>query len=212
MEQLCRDSWTNKTSPATTVTPIVVISRRRCIRLRHIEPGKLEKVTFSQMNERTSLTKRSRLGSSRGITTFAAVLLAGSIWIGATGADQGETVPNPHRDPTLCDWCHTSATGAPGCLTLCREHIATLSVLPRRTPCRQRTSPRGYGPERTNGPENPLGVSARERNAQLPELSRCRLALQARQAHRLTQSQFSARRARTSSPGILFSMPRTSEL
>ncbi len=76
----------------------------------------MEKVTFLQMNKRPSLTRRSRSGSSWEILAFAAVLLAGSIWTGATTANQGETVPNPHGDPTLCSECHTSATAVRGAL------------------------------------------------------------------------------------------------
>jgi len=68
------------------------------------------------MNERPSLTRRSRSGSSWEIPAFAAVLLAGSIWTGPTNANQVETVPNPHGDPTLCSECHTSATAARGAL------------------------------------------------------------------------------------------------
>ncbi len=102
--------------------------------------------------------------------------------------------------------------GRLGRLAFCREYIATVSVLPRRTSCRRRSSPRGYGPERANGSENPLRVSARERNAQLPDLSRCYLAVQARPAHYFTQPQSSARRSRIPSPGLLFPMPQTPEL
>lgn len=68
------------------------------------------------MNERPSLTRRSRSGSSWEIPAFAAVLLAGSIWTGPTNSNQVETVPNPHGDPTLCSACHTSATAARGTL------------------------------------------------------------------------------------------------
>ena len=95
---------------------IVVISRRIRIRLRRIEPGKLEKVNFLQMNERTSLTWRPRLGSSWEVPAFAAVLLAGSIWAGAANGNQAKKVPNPHGDPALCSECHTSAKVAQGVL------------------------------------------------------------------------------------------------
>ena len=67
------------------------------------------------MNERTSLTKRSQLGSSRGIPAFAAVLLAGSVWAGATDAETsssgllsgGSYVPIA-TDSRLSDDCSTT--------------------------------------------------------------------------------------------------------
>jgi hypothetical protein len=56
------------------------------------------------MNERTSLTKRSRLGSSRGIPAFAAVLLAGSIWAGAS--ERRNKFLRPAEQRELCADCH----------------------------------------------------------------------------------------------------------
>jgi len=64
------------------------------------------------MNERPSLTRRSRSSSSWEISAFAAALLAGSICASPTNASQVQTVPEPHGDPALCSACHTSATGA----------------------------------------------------------------------------------------------------
>ena len=68
------------------------------------------------MNERPTLTSHCRSDGSCEISVFASVLLAGLILTGRANANQIETVPNPHGDPTLCSACHTSATGVRGTL------------------------------------------------------------------------------------------------
>jgi len=83
------------------------------------------------------------------------------------GSDGSQASRRPRPVFGMSHFCH----GRPGRLAFCWQYVATVSVLPQRTPCPRRNSPRGYCPERANGPENPLCVSAPERSAQLPELS-----------------------------------------
>ena len=91
-----------------------------------VEVAALLKSAFSQMNERASLTKRSRLGSSRGIPAFAAVLLASSIWAGATDAETSSSGPpsNGNSVPIATD----SRLSGDSSTTTRTSVIPTLSV------------------------------------------------------------------------------------